>query len=79
VALEYAEAMTLSDVGMGDELMVRLKRHFDDDAIVGLSSLIASRNMSSKFNALAVPPQGFCRVLPVQPADGGAQIGGKTP
>ena len=37
------------------------------DAIVELSALIAFQNMSSKFNAaLAVPPQGFCR-LPDQP------------
>ncbi|HSD41304.1 MAG TPA: carboxymuconolactone decarboxylase family protein [Burkholderiales bacterium] len=61
-ALEYAEAMTYSDRGVDDELMARVKRHFDDDAVVELTGLIAFQNLSSKFNsALAVAPQGFCR------------------
>jgi len=80
VALEYAEAMTLSDLEVGEELMARLKRQLDDDAIVELTALIAFQNMSSKFNAaLAVPAQGFCRVPPARPADEASQIGGKTP
>jgi AhpD family alkylhydroperoxidase len=69
-ALEYAEAMTLPDLGVDDELMARLKRQFDDDAIVELSALVAFQNLSSKFNAaLAVPPQGFCRVPLESPAE----------
>ncbi len=63
VALEYAEAMTWSDRQVDDALMARLRHHFDDDAIVELTGLIAFQNMSSKFNsALAVEPQGFCRL-----------------
>jgi AhpD family alkylhydroperoxidase len=63
VALEYAEAITLSDLEVTDDLMARVKRQFDDDAIVELTALVAFQNMSSKFNAaLAVPPQGFCRL-----------------
>lgn len=63
IALEYAEAVTRSDLGVTDELMARLKQHFDDDAIIELTALIAFQNMSSKFNAaLDVPPQGFCRL-----------------
>jgi AhpD family alkylhydroperoxidase len=66
-ALDYAEAMTYSDREVDDALMERLRQHFDADAIVELSALIAFQNMSSKFNsALAVPPQGFCR-LPAPP------------
>ena len=62
-ALAYAEAMTRSDLQVDDALMADLKRHFDDDAVVELTGLIAFQNMSSKFNsALAVPPQGFCRI-----------------
>jgi AhpD family alkylhydroperoxidase len=63
-ALEYAENMTRSDRGgVGDELMARLRRHFDDDGIVELTALIAFQNMSSKFNsALGVPSQGFCSI-----------------
>lgn len=42
--------------------MAELKRHFDEDAIIELTALIAFQNLSSKFNAtLGVPPQGFCR------------------
>jgi AhpD family alkylhydroperoxidase len=63
VALEYAEAMTRSNLEVTDELMARLKLQFDDDAILELTALIAFQNLSSKFNAaLDVPPQGFCRL-----------------
>ena len=62
-ALDYAEAMTFTDRSVDDALIARLKPHFDDDALVELTGLIAFQNMSSKFNAaLAVPPQGFCRL-----------------
>jgi len=62
-ALEYAEAMTHPDPGVDDALMARLKRHFGEDAVVELTGLVAFQNLSSKFNsALAVPPQGFCRL-----------------
>jgi AhpD family alkylhydroperoxidase len=61
VAVEYAEAITYPDRGVTDALFERLKGHFDDDALVELTGLIAFQNMSSKFNAaLAVPAQGFC-------------------
>lgn len=62
-ALAYAEAMTRSDIQVDDALMQDLRAHFDDDAIIELSGLIAFQNMSSKFNAaLDVPAQGFCRL-----------------
>jgi alkylhydroperoxidase family enzyme len=59
-ALEYADAMTLSDREVEDELFARLRRFFDDDAIVELTMTIAWENASSKFNrALRIPSQGF--------------------
>ena len=62
-ALEYAEAVTITDRGVDDLLMARVRRHFDDDAVVELTGLVAFQNLSSKFNsALAGPPQGFCRL-----------------
>ena len=62
-ALDYAEAVTRSDLEVDDALFERLHRHFDEDAIVELTALIAFQNLSSKFNAaLGVPPQGFCRL-----------------
>jgi len=72
-ALDYAEAMTCSDRSVDDTLMAQLKQHFDDDAIVELTGLVAFQNLSSKFNsALDVAPQGFCRVhQPVQQAQPG--------
>jgi AhpD family alkylhydroperoxidase len=65
-ALDYAEAVTRLDHRVDNDLFVRLQSHFDADAIVELTGLIAFQNMSSKFNAaLGVPPQGFCP-LPAQ-------------
>ena len=62
-ALDYAEAMTLSDRAVDDGLFSGLRLHFDDDALVELTGLIAFQNMSSKFNAaLDVPAQGFCQI-----------------
>lgn len=62
VALEYADAMTLSDREVGDELFARLRRFYDDDALVELTAVIAWENASSKFNrALRVPSQGLWR------------------
>ena len=63
IALEYTEAVTLRSNAIDEDLMERLKKHFDDDAIVELTALIAFQNLSSKFNsALGVPPQGFCQI-----------------
>ena len=46
-----------------DDLRLRLKQRWSEDAIVELTGLIAFQNLSSKFNAaLAVPAQGFCRL-----------------
>jgi len=61
--LAYAEAVTYTEREVDDEIMAEVRGHFDDDAVIELSALIAFQNMSSKFNAaLAVPPQGFCRL-----------------
>lgn len=61
-ALAYADAMTHSDHDVDDELFARVRRHFDDDALVELTATIAWENASSKFNrALRVPSQGLWR------------------
>jgi len=63
LALEYAEAMTITGHEIGDDLRGRLKQQWNDDVIVELTGLIAFQNLSSKFNsALDVPAQGFCRL-----------------
>ena len=60
VALEYADGMTITGRDVSDELFQRLRRFYDDDALVELTALIAWENASSKFNrALRVPSQGL--------------------
>jgi AhpD family alkylhydroperoxidase len=60
-ALAFAETVTRSDLRVGEQLIARLRKHFEDQAIVELAALIAYQNMSSKFNAaLGVPAHGFC-------------------
>lgn len=57
-ALEYADTMTLSNRDVSDELFARLRRFYDDDALVELTAIIAWENASSKFNrALRIPSQ----------------------
>ena len=64
VALEYAEAVTQSSTQVNEALFQRLKVHFEDDALVELTALIAFQNLSSKFNAsLDVAEFGFCNLL----------------
>lgn len=65
IALEYADTITYSDRQVTPELMERVKKFYDDDALVELTGLIAFQNLSSKFNAaLDVQPQGFCKIAP---------------
>jgi alkylhydroperoxidase family enzyme len=60
VALEYADSMTITGREVDDELLARLRRFFDDDALVELTAIIAWENASSKFNrALRIPSQGL--------------------
>ena len=59
-ALEYADAITLSDRDVEDDLFERVRGFFDEDATVELTAVIAWENSSSKFNrALRVPSQGL--------------------
>ena len=58
IALKYADAITLSDQDVSDELFAKLREFYNDDAIVELTAIIAWENASSKFNrALRVPSQ----------------------
>ena len=64
-ALAYAVAVTVTGTKVDANLMTRLKIHFNDDAIIELTALIAFQNLSSKFNsALDVAAQGFCNIPP---------------
>ena len=56
--LEFADAMTITGREVSDELFARLRRFYDDDAMVELTATIAWENASSKFNrAMRVPSQ----------------------
>jgi alkylhydroperoxidase family enzyme len=62
LALEYADAMTITGREVTDEFFESLRRVFTDDAIVELTAVIAWENASSKFNrALRVPSQKLWR------------------
>jgi alkylhydroperoxidase family enzyme len=57
-ALEFADKMTITGREVDDELFARLRKFYDDDALVELAAVIAWENASSKFNrALRVPSQ----------------------
>lgn len=63
-ALEFAEAMTITGREVSDELFARLRKFYDDDALVELTATIAWENASSKFNrALRVPSQRLWKRL----------------
>jgi alkylhydroperoxidase family enzyme len=58
VALEYADAITLTDRDVDDNLFEKVHGHFGEDAVVELTATIAWENSSSKFNrALRIPSQ----------------------
>lgn len=58
LALEFADAMTITGRDVSDELFKRLRMFYDEDALVELTATIAWENASSKFNrALRVPSQ----------------------
>ncbi|MCC5847700.1 MAG: carboxymuconolactone decarboxylase family protein [Verrucomicrobia bacterium] len=62
-ALAYTEAITYTDREVDDALFNELRAHYDEDAIVELTALIAFQNLSSKFNAaLDIPSHGLCEI-----------------
>lgn len=62
VALEYADAMTITGREVSDELFARVQAVYQTDALVELTAIIAWENASSKFNrALRVPSQQLWR------------------
>lgn len=59
-ALEYADAMTITGSDVSDEMFSRLRKFYDEEALIELTATIAWENSSSKFNrALRVPSQGL--------------------
>jgi alkylhydroperoxidase family enzyme len=59
-ALAYADAITLSDRDVVDDLFAQVRRFFDEEQTVELTEIIAWENASSKFNrAMRIPSQGL--------------------
>ena len=70
VALEYAEAMTITGQRVSDELFGRVRAIFDEAQIVELTAAVALENFRSKFNVpLGVEAQGFCLLPHVARSD----------
>jgi len=60
VALGYADAITLSDRDVDDDLFARLREHYADDAIVELTAIVVWENASGTCSrALRVPSRGL--------------------
>ena len=60
VALEYADAITLSDRDVSDELFARVQEYYDENQIVELTATICWENASSRFNrALRIDSQNL--------------------
>ncbi len=66
LALEYAERMTYTDQDVSDEFFERLKKEFDEPALVQLTATICMENFRSKFNvSFRIQSNGLCP-LPVK-------------
>jgi alkylhydroperoxidase family enzyme len=66
LALEYADAMTITNEDVSDRLFAELRTEFSDEELVVLTEVIAWENASSKFNrALRVPSQGLWKKNPL--------------
>jgi hypothetical protein len=64
-AIEYAEAMTVTDRRVSDQLFARVRSHFSEAQVVELTAAVALENFRSKFNvALGIEAQGFCVLKP---------------
>ena len=60
VALRYADAITLSDRDVSDELFAELREFYDEEQVLELTAAISWENSSSKFNrALRIDSQGL--------------------
>lgn len=58
--LDYTEALSRTPADVSDELVERLRKHFDDEQWVELTAAIAWENFRARFNrGFDVGAQGF--------------------
>ena len=63
LALEYAEAASMTPPAVDDALRDKLAGQFDAQALTELTALIGLQNLSARFNsAMAIPAQGLCQL-----------------
>ncbi|MCW2777361.1 MAG: carboxymuconolactone decarboxylase [Frankiales bacterium] len=63
LALEYAEAASVTPVAVTDELVAGLAGHLTPAALVELAMVVAVENQRSRFNGgMGLTTQGFCAV-----------------
>jgi alkylhydroperoxidase family enzyme len=66
--LEYADAITLSDRDVSDELFAGIAERLTPEQVVELTFTVALENMLSKLHrALRVDAHGFCPVRLIEP------------
>jgi alkylhydroperoxidase family enzyme len=69
VALEFADGASATPHDVPDELFARVRAHYNEAAVVELAYIIATENLSSRFNrSFRVEPQGFFCLVP-QPGE----------
>jgi alkylhydroperoxidase family enzyme len=60
LVMEYAEALTKTPPTVDDELVRRLRGHFDETQFVELTAIVCLENLRSRRNtAFGMMPQGF--------------------
>ena len=65
VALEFADSASATPHDVSDELFTRVRAHYNEAQVVELAYIIATENLSSRFNrSFRVEPQGFFCMLP---------------
>lgn len=68
LVMEYAEAMTETPPEVTDELVQRLLEHFDEAAVVELTTMIGLENLRARVNkAMGLTSQGFSETCAVRP------------
>ena len=81
LALEYADAMTQTPVGVSDALFAKLRERFTDAQLVELTAALAWENYRARFDhAFGIEAEGFTKgsycAVPVRPGKGSSASAG---
>jgi alkylhydroperoxidase family enzyme len=71
VALELADAMTVTPPNVTDDLFARLRQFYDESQLVELAAIVAQENFRSRFNTtFRLESQGLYCPIPSGDATG---------